>query len=417
MNTAVNHLEDIQRMMLFLFIKRDKIVTYSELMELDENIRNCILQDSEEVIDDLLKWQDDQHQSAVNSLVESFYKMMEVQDNDHSQQEVNETLVEYLKYFEYLRNTKAHSRFQDVIAHQFISEIADIILEAARDLQISLKSAPIFGTLYTNRVNALAVRVPKSNNHLILIESNLIHFLNRFTQLIVRTFVRKGENDKVFHLSCDIDDVRENLKNNRTIQLDFDDLLRSFVIDKKVDSVVNTVLDRPRYILSTHILKSIDYFIIGHELGHVIRGHINQKTESTKTNTTTDELRNRNWNMEYEADILGLQLSVQALKKEGFKEDFYLIGGEFHFILSDIISKAKSIIKTGHEENSNMNDSHPFYIDRRKNIRRVMKDELNDDEFESAIYLPNTMEMILNELWSKSKHLFLEHYKLNTKLH
>ena len=99
-------------------------------------------------------------------------------------------------------------------------------------------------------------------------------------------------------------------------------------------------------------------FIIGHEYGHVIKGHLNERMKRTiKIKDENLDVITLNWEQEYEADEFGMFLNI-ACTKEGENLIIPIISAQLFFSVIDIIEKSISILQTGTIINRK-SESHP----------------------------------------------------------
>ena len=158
----------------------------------------------------------------------------------------------------------------------------------------------------------------------------------------------------------------------------------------------------------------MELFIMGHEYGHIVKGHLNKNPGQTLQLSNIDaEQMQRNWDQEYEADTLGLYFSIKASIKEGFQEDYDLIGADLYFMLREIVAKSVSIIKYGDENATKDSESHPAVKDRRDNLRKSYLKSFRNEQLVKAEYLPTALEDVLNYLWNETKPVLHHHYTIH----
>ncbi|MBL7936964.1 MAG: hypothetical protein JNM51_14250 [Bacteroidia bacterium] len=152
---------------------------------------------------------------------------------------------------------------------------------------------------------------------------------------------------------------------------------------------------------------SAELFMIGHEVGHILKHHDNSKLKfwyfSKECVSSYDEAKHQR---EFEADKIGVHLAMQAMAKNGFQADFCYLGVECFFIVSDIALKAKKLAEEGHEEIASDFKTHPSNQLRRKKIRAELREIIPPEDFPNAIYLPDIIDEIMSYLWEGTKDAF-----------
>ncbi len=395
MSTAKEYLENLQGLLLFMHVKRKTIISLNDLSKLDKGVRKDLEIEFKKAEQELVDWHNAKMDEIFKDLLE--YQMEEIKENAKhlSFEDIQKELKEIVEYLEQRKNAPIPSKFQDKITYSIIEPKLKEIAHAATSLGVKNTPDIILGTLYTERVNAAAIRIRKTGEYIIAFESQLFSFLNRFTKIIVQALPEKTSNDPdKFEFSFLKTDVEKHIKEHPIIKTLFADLILSYVLRGNVNQAQNFKLDYGRYINGTYILRATELFVMGHEYGHIVKGHLQPKlnSEIEIANISADEIE-RKWEQEYEADSLGL---------------FFMIK-----ILHEIVDKARSIKRFGNENRSNGSESHPPAKLRRENLRKAFRMSFSQEQLQRAEVLPNALEEILYYLWDETKPLLYKHYEIH----
>jgi hypothetical protein len=406
MDATRDFLENLQGLALFMHFKKHRAVSLRDLIYMNPAKRKQIEDEFRLCYDDVLAEHTKRSEAALNELREGAKSHFSQDASPHlTYKEIEKQLKESNEYIEQIKNGPVPSKFQEPITYNILEPLYKQVVDAASDLGVNPPLTNIIlASLHTEKVNAAAIKIKESGEYIIAFESQIFSFLNRFTKIIAQSFPLINNSNGKYSFSTLNTDVINYVKSNPVIQSLFDDLILSYVIEGNVSKAHNQTLDYPNYINATYILRATELFIMGHEYGHIAKGHLQSKSDSKLefANIAAEEI-NRSWEQEYEADTLGLFFTIRALFREGFQVDFALIGADLFFIISEFVEKSISIKKFGHENNVNNSDSHPSANLRRENLRKAFKTAFTEIELEKAEYLPNAIQDALQYLWNGTK--------------
>jgi hypothetical protein len=133
--------------------------------------------------------------------------------------------------------------------------------------------------------------------------------------------------------------------------------------------------------LSSILLDSLEYFVIGHEYGHIYYNHFySAKLEAISLNKINNDLVKicTNWEQEFQADIFGAQL-IMDMDKSGEKFPFSVLGPEllFSFFYYKYLFGDKNNDKLRQES-----DTHPAPLKRKELVREYILSKYCDKDKE-----------------------------------
>lgn len=414
MSTANEYLENLQGLILFMQLKRDKTVSLYDINNMNKIVREDIEAEFRECYDEIVAWHHKRNLVTIESLQNNGKQhISETAKPYNSQEKIQSDLVALEAYIEQLKNATLPSIFQEALHFQIIKPLFDEIVLAAQALGVKKPAQNIIvASLRTEQVNAVAMRIKATGEFIIAFESQLFSFLNRFTKILTQALPRKDDTDDHFAFSILRKDVEEYVKENRAILFLFVDLMLSYVVKGTVEKAQNFSLEYPNYINGTHLLNAVELFIIAHEYSHIVRGHLNNggNDEVELCNIQAEQFT-RKWEQEFEADTVGLFFTIKSLINRGFQPDFDLVGADLFFILQEMVAKAKSIVRYGSEEVTEYSKSHPPALARRENLRKAYRMSYNQEQLESAEYLPNALNEILDYLWEETRPYLYAYFR------
>jgi|GEM_PF-3976296 len=266
---------------------------------------------------------------------------------------------------------------------------------------------PYIGVAHSLDFNAYAYKFFDIEEYLIVFEGELFILANLLAKIITASLPYSKKADGGVRLNCGKDDIENHIKENPIILDRFKNLVYNIHSSGRASYstqyMLNKELGRPHY----EFLISLELFIVGHEYGHVMGGHL-EKSKSVKCmlDNTLVEKFYPDWQMEYEADYLGLMfLQSSVMFNDKHLLPFCLLGPELFFTFLDIQDRAESFFSTGEEQRSEGSEEHPPTCERRERIRRYINKNLNGYVAYQADYntLSQFLEDVLEILWEKLK--------------
>lgn len=325
------------------------------------------------------------------------------------------------------RNDDLPTPYEYPVLYNLMLEYAGNLELAAEKLKRPLKFDPLLGTINSGRLNAMAIAVPGTKEFLILFEGGLFGFLNLISKIVSKIIIKKSTSENV--------------------ELQFDGPLNieTLDIERFIDALIAyTVYGHPNFakqympkeeIRAFHdmLLISSELFIMGHEYGHVIEGHLdfNSVVSSAIADVSINECL-RDWSQELLADLCGIELSIIAAQQRGYSIRVAFAGADMFFgcaqlidwthailthgeqwenVITDKFDRASKLLQSFVDEESVSHSlgSHPLSIHRRlwlrSNLPNLLPKGVSDS---SAIVLADRIEQIRLSLWEKSLPYLLQ---------
>lgn len=303
------------------------------------------------------------------------------------------------------------TRFEDPGLYSLLIDMAKSLEDTAHEVGWELlPERPVFGTLPLGQVNAMAIRVPDSDEHLIVFQVGLFGFINLFAKALAAAFPVKNDAGGGYHLSTDIDDVGSWLERDDTPISRLMDLLGAYVMVGDPHAARQYFVSGATESLSSLLRETAETFILGHEYGHIRAGHLDTHDEvETKLGSESVEVLPRAWKQEAEADLLGMYLTVQTMANKGFDLAMSFAGIDLVFSGFELVGRALNLLVHGRDETMLPSDTHPPPEVRRELLRQQLAQITDDaDQVHGALSLTAVLDAVVAVMWDRIAGVFYD---------
>jgi hypothetical protein len=237
---------------------------------------------------------------------------------------------------------KPPTRFESPHWHHLTSLYCAQIERAARSLRMGLSAPPLFGTLPVGSMNAFALRVRGTT--ITLFHVGMFNFLNQISKVVALAVPLEGEATrrsaaarpgaprarrrvagrrrsgspppKTFVLAARA--AADRLSARPEVGRRFQNVVEAYLVEGDPLASRRFVVSGARQLLVHQLLTSAELFVLSHEYGHVILGHLEGR-RGRRTSLAHREVRTLpyGWEEEYAADIKGLELTIETMKQCG----------------------------------------------------------------------------------------------------
>lgn len=406
-------IENVQGLLIYCEKKNGLPVSIKQLLELDEATFNDTLEDFNENHNQVL---DGYFKAKLRQEIHFFYTIQKGLATGESE---DQKKIQQAETSLYLKNLVDNipSKFQSVEMFGLMDHLLNELLDAAKKVKCQIpEKKPLIATISTNSVNACALKLD-NGEAIIFVEEDLLSFIHLFSKIFVQCLSLGPSDDEKSSMIVKFEEIKKNIDEKPEILNRFKDFLTSYIVDGSPrKSEQYEIPQDARYNLCTYLLMSCEMFLIGHELGHIISGHLKHARkfgffgQTSETQFMQEKIDN-----EFEADYIGMILTMQASANRGFQADFAYLGIEPFFMIYDVALKAKSILKYGHEDLTNYFVTHPSNNERMINTKRALIEISDEQQFYEAIYLPGIISQTIEYLWENSKSVFYNEFiKINS---
>ncbi|MGK8491260.1 hypothetical protein [Nocardia asiatica] len=210
--------------------------------------------------------------------------------------------------------------------------------------------------------------------------------------------------------------VAERIESDPDVLARFVDAVTGYAVTGRFDRTESYPILPPGYLSFAIMLrKSLENFVIGHEYGHILLGHLH-KTASSRGVLPIEDVGTLtySWKQELEADFIGMVLAINCTDE--YPVELSFLGISLFFDALDVMDRAVSLLETG-DENVRQLGSHPPSYLRRRRLRESLEQLARadgTDEREKAERLRaalNTAEIqadIVRLLWERTRPRLLD---------
>jgi hypothetical protein len=302
------------------------------------------------------------------------------------------------------------------------TRMVDEIIGVCKDLGISLKKRPVFGTLSTGRVNGMAVDFASSKYQIILIEDGLLGFANLFAKIIAQMFPPTQGTEEHLAFSTEPSQVKANIDAQPIIARRLFDVVAGYLIYGNPHAAEQYLPTAQVMALSSAWRPAMEYFVLGHEFGHCSAGHLEQGrrqlsalsvegNDQMSGELRLEEILPLDWKQELEADALGLAIALSVMNKaHRFPPNLTYAGIESFFSCIDLMERGGSILTNG-TRSTRLSSTHPPAEIRRQALRIGLRHMAGDDQANGCIQFADQMGVGIEYAWQKIEGKFLQMHR------
>lgn len=315
------------------------------------------------------------------------------------------TVENFKKEWEEIRIKSQADKTTKYEIAEWYSLLSDVVKEFEEVFKILSYKPPenyLFGTLPTNRVNGMAMKVPENPYKLVILETGLFGFANLMCKSIASSFIFKITENGMLNFSTDVNECKNHINQNSIIVERFFEVLVSYVVLGNPHHAKQYFLEENYTPLADLLRNGFEYFVFAHEFGHLIAGHLDSDINAGYdiANSETNEIIT-NWKQEFEADFIGTNILIHVMQRRGFDISLSYWGIEVFFGCIDAVEKTLSILKFGSIDMDTLSETHPPTLMRRERIRDVVSKSFDAETVKAIISISKVMEEIIDYLWLK----------------
>lgn len=287
--------------------------------------------------------------------------------------------------------------YQNPSSYRLMADLAAKVEAAAQDLGCAIPMRPTFGTIVHPSPNGRAIPVDSDTECLIVLHDDLFMFAYLLSKAVISAFPANLTDDERIGFSSL--DWREELNRKPIIAERFKQAIICAVCSPGGTGDAPSYLVEDSHMqLATLLARGVELFVVAHEYGHIIRGHLScGKRASCMIDDLNQEVIEQNYLQEIEADCWGLSLTIRARQMEGLDLALSYIGADFFFTCAEILENGLAIFRTG-QEAVFLSDSHPPPDMRRAALRTVLRNQVGDHA-NGPIELAERLAEVAKALW------------------
>ncbi|NEK59911.1 hypothetical protein GCU56_18815 [Geodermatophilus sabuli] len=304
------------------------------------------------------------------------------------------------------------TKYEHPTSYKIAKDLAVSIRQTGGRILRSAPEWPTIATLPTGRVNAMTVRVPGSAAKAILFESSFFTFANLLSKAVAAAmpYADRGDGDYL-SFSSDPENIKRRISSEPGVAERFFQAVAAYARFGDPSRAPQYALGWPHSHLAPVFRESMELFVLGHEYGHVIAGHLDPQSTPdipAEGDFAADELE-YSWRQEIVADHFGSVLSVAAMSSDGYDAALSASGGDLFFSAMDVMDRAVSLLRYG-DESAQKLGSHPPATMRREMLRRGWSEYMDEAQAQSAVALADSVQVATGLLWERARKRLVDQY-------
>jgi hypothetical protein len=304
--------------------------------------------------------------------------------------------------------------------YNMLLSYSDDIATAAIEAGSPVGFRPMLATIASGHVNAITVLVPGTQHeYVIMFEAGLFGFLNLISKLVSSVLLTTAMPAELIQLDLDAPwhITMEHVSR-------FFDVYGAYVVAGNPMYATRYIPSADLLPLHQPLLLGAELFVLGHEYGHIIEGHLRvpRDVACVFPGVPTANLPNA-WKEELEADAHGFELMLAAAGHRGLTPELAYTGAEMFFTAIEILECALIAIKFGAEWPQRVQakydaikeslirrevdlGTHPPPAMRRDYLRQLAGVTTSAETARKAQKVAERVTNIMSELWTKTALLF-----------
>lgn len=311
------------------------------------------------------------------------------------------------------------TKYEDPRTFMILNDLVADLTEGAKELGAKSWPTPAIGTLPTGQINALTLAIPEEDQYIVVFERGMFAFALLLSKALVQALPHEATPRGIL-FSTDSTDVLRTISSNPELVARFAEAVTAYAIYGDPGRARQYSLTEQYHVTTSSIIRdSLELFVLGHEYSHIIGGHLTSAERRLRLlpamETEADEIV-YDWNQEYEADLIGMTLSLAAMRRRR-KMDLALSfwGIDLFFSGMDVMDRAVSLLRFGEETRIQLG-SHPPNPERRSRLRQALVALFGNSQFASidqvkgaadqvkgAVKLGQQVEFAIDQLWKAAR--------------
>jgi hypothetical protein len=292
-------------------------------------------------------------------------------------------LVEHLQY----RDDRVFAS-GELSSAKTLRDAAQEIEEAIARRNIPLPEKPFFGFFHTELVNALAVRMRDQPVYLIAVNNGTFKFFTQIASLTSLLLPQEG-NGQWLVLNDSDSDLRkfwaEEVQQRPALIESFVSRVQAYAESRPWLQMPPDLDGQERFKVQCALSAGARLFLVGHEYGHVVAGHLSKSPEVQfrAMNGADVVVSQPRWDEEFEADARGGDFAMGAMLAGTKSLEWSAVGIDTFFTTLHIFEMFKDFVQGRVLATSyrlpGCTDSHPPVLQRRDRLFNIMKGNFGSD--------------------------------------
>jgi hypothetical protein len=222
---------------------------------------------------------------------------------------------------------------------------------------------PLLASLPTGDINARVLTISPARCPVLFFEQGLFRFFGDFTKVVSWAFPPISPLDRYDDKAIRRMQTRYTMPQQASH--DFLVVLETYVSEGSTTEISQRIkVAQYNKLLRSGLLQAMEWFIMGHELAHLVLGHL-------EASNLTDD-RDTLWEREYEADLFSVELLIEIAKNNGVSWTFNYWACDVALTLFICLYRAIALLEFGTSEPRWASQTHPNPASRRLRLREAV---------------------------------------------
>jgi hypothetical protein len=234
-----------------------------------------------------------------------------------------------------------------------LKQTVGLLTDALKGLNLPIPSQPLYGQLPLGSLNAMSIRVPGTADSLIVFHEGVFEFLHFYVRILASALTIPQISGRAVAMIDGKDQIVETIARRTDAQTAMIDAIDHYLFAGSAVKARAATLGFEASLITSILLSSSEIFVLGHEWGHLEKGHhANAATVSRSIGPRDVVADAPEVEQEYEADERGVWYSTRWVifaESTGNFQRFFYVGGAVALSAMYVAERALSIIATGRE--------------------------------------------------------------------
>jgi hypothetical protein len=332
-------------------------------------------------------------------------KVHAILDQDSSQSGARDLRETWLAELQKAYETRP-TRYEDPRVYLLLTSLQKSLEGAIEEHGASVPQVFI-GSLATGRINAITLAVPGTETYVVAFERELFHFALLMSKAVAQAFPMTVGPDDVIGFETNLASIRKNLLAKPEVASRFAEAVLAYAVYGRPALAQPYLLtDRNTLTMSNALRNAMLLFALGHEYGHSLAGHL--RTASRRVHPAAEAVAEEvlfRWTQEYEADEIGMRLSIPALRRHAAADHaIAFAGGVLYFAAMEVMARAVTLLRCGDDKQGH-SGSHPPPRARRAALGTALEFTIGEDQAAGAVALGDQVGTVVEELWAEAREV------------
>lgn len=315
---------------------------------------------------------------------------------------------------------KTPTRFEEPSEYGIVTAVAARVEKAVEVVTepTAARPHPLIGTLPTGQVNAMAIRVPDTSEHIVVFESQIFNFCLLFSKAVTMAMPYIGNEGGYVKISTDMDQIAARLDQHEEITKRFFEVVAAYVVEGSPGLAPQYLPPYPWGSAASRYCTAMEFFIMAHEYSHVLLEHTGRGRRSASLlGGKSAEVLEWSRQQETDADALGAIL-LMASPDLDIDSSMRFVGVSLFFGALMVVESALTLLAFG-EERQLVSETHPAHLERLLGALGVVLGlpGIDPDKQQGIRKLAEVIIGIVSRLWDRIRPVFYEMHQRGVRPH